>query len=382
MPATEHAMGGVPVNMRFATLLMARSKRTTVVVLPLCLLLVAALGWVDYVTGAEIAFAIFYMLPTALAAWYAGGLWGCAIALAGTAAWYGAERAWPEFYSSPIIPYWNAMMRLLMFLATAGMVAALRRAQQGLERKVEERTNGLVREISERQRVEEALLQSRDEIRSLSRRLAHAEEEERKSMARELHDQVGQRLSAIGIDLSYVEAALPPGAPPRVLERLKDAADQVVQTAGSIREITSELRPLVLDDYGLVSALEALAEQSSRRIGARVQVFGSKPESRPGSQVETALFRIAQEALANVAKHAHASEVIIELEAEADGLRMAIMDDGVGFDTSAVAMEGGPRRMGLLSMRERALAAGGTCHVVSRPGEGTQVIVRIGEVRP
>jgi signal transduction histidine kinase len=368
--------------MRFSAILRSRSKHTTALVLTICLLLVAVLGWVDYVTGAEIGFAIFYMLPTALAAWYAGGWWGCAIALAGTAAWYGAERAWSASYSSPIIPYWNATMRLLMFLATAGMVAALRRAQEGLERRVAERTTGLVREISERRRIEEELLASRDEIRSLSRRLAHAEEEERKSMARELHDQVGQRLSAIGMDLSFVEAALPPGAPQRVHERLKDAADQVVQTASSIRDITSELRPLVLDDYGLVSALKALADQFSGRIGARVQVFGEERESRPSSEVETALFRIAQEALVNVGKHAHACEVIIELEAEADGLRMTVMDDGVGFDPSAVAGKGGRRRMGLLSMRERSLAVGGTCLIQSRPGEGTQVIVHIGGARP
>jgi len=364
--------------MRFPSFLQNRSRYRALVVLAACFVLVAVLGYVDYVTGPEIGFAVFYMVPVALAAWYAGGWSGFGVAVVSTGAWYLAEALWPLPHSSPMIPYWNATTRLFIFLATAGMVSALGRALQDLERKVEERTASLVREIAERKQVEAVLRQSRDEVRSLAGRLSLAEEEERKRMARELHDQVVQTLAVIGMNLSFVKATLSRDAPAETVVRLDEAMQQLEEAARRIREIMSELRPLVLDDYGLTSGLQGLAEQFRRRGGIRVEVFCDNMGSRSSPEREIALFRIAQEALTNIGRHAQADEARIELETGGDRMRMTIIDDGVGFDLTAVASKGRPHGMGLLSMRERAIAVGGTCRIESQPGKGTRVIAEIG----
>lgn len=234
-------------------------------------------------------------------------------------------------------------------------------------------------DITERKRAEEEIRESREELRALARRVAQAEEGERARLARELHDQIGQTLSSIGVNLGFAEAKLPPGTPPEVSQRLEEAMDQVEQAGRAIRGVMSELRPLVLDDYGLVPALEWLAQQVSQRTGVRVQVLGGSPAARPGREVETALFRIAQEALTNISKHADASQAAIDLDWCADGLRMTVTDDGAGFDVRAVSFKTEPLHMGLVNMRERARSVGGTCRIESEPRHGTKVVVEVKE---
>jgi two-component system sensor histidine kinase UhpB len=144
-----------------------------------------------------------------------------------------------------------------------------------------------------------------------------------------------------------------------------------------IRDVMANLRPPVLDDYGLVAALHWYGSQLAPRVGFTITVQGEEPEPRLVTPVENVLFRIAQEALTNVAKHAQASQVMVTVRADNETVRLIIVDDGIGFEPACQAECVERQGWGLITMMERAEAVGGHCHIKSRPGQGTQVIVEV-----
>ena len=236
---------------------------------------------------------------------------------------------------------------------------------------------GSNREITERKRTEKVLEQHALRLRAVAARLAEVTEVERQRLARELHDQVGQDLTALGINLNIVRSQMLDEAAPAAVSRLDDSLLLVEQTTERIRDLMANLRPPVLDDYGLVAALHWYADQFSRRTDIAVTVEGEEPVPRLGAGVENALFRIAQEALTNVAKHAQATQVTMTVVGDDGILRLRVTDDGVGFDAAPLADPNRGGGWGLLIMTERAEAVGGHCRIESAPGQGAQVIVEV-----
>jgi signal transduction histidine kinase len=202
-------------------------------------------------------------------------------------------------------------------------------------------------------------------LRALTRRLVQAEETERRRIARELHDRVGQNLSALNINLDILLGKLRDESARR---RLEDSLKLVDSTLQSIENVMADLRPALLDEYGLPAALAWYGKEYAQRTGIRVAVQG---EAGTGLRAEAAvaLFRIAQEALNNAAKHSSAKRITVGLEEKGGELVLSVIDDGKGFDPAAA-----PRgRWGMTTMRERAEAAGGSLVVDSSVGEGTTV---------
>ncbi|MCL4458364.1 MAG: HAMP domain-containing protein [Chloroflexi bacterium] len=222
-------------------------------------------------------------------------------------------------------------------------------------------------------------LEAKERVRAeLLAKVIRAQEEERKRIARELHDQTGQSLNALVFGLKTAEAILERDAARagEVVARLRSAA------ADSVRELQTtiyDLRPSVLDDLGLIPALRWFAESRIQANGIAVTFDLRGPERRLPADIETALFRIAQEALTNVIKHASARHVHIVLDLGPEGVRLEIADDGIGFEVTQVfAVQGESERgLGLLGMRERAELLGGRWGVESRVGQGTRVHVEI-----
>jgi two-component system sensor histidine kinase UhpB len=233
---------------------------------------------------------------------------------------------------------------------------------------------GTATDIDDRRRAEETLRQSSEEIQALSHGLVELQESERKELARELHDRVGQSLTALSINLSVFRQALP-RHDPGITSRLHDSATLLESTMQAITNLVSDLRPPMLDDYGLKPALDWCANQFSARAGIAVSVRASQPAERVGTDVEIALFRIAQEALNNVTKHARASSVVIALERQGSEYVMSVADNGVGLRATEERV--GRPALGVVTMRERAQAVGGRFQIESLPGGGTQLTVRI-----
>ncbi len=234
-----------------------------------------------------------------------------------------------------------------------------------------------MRDITEQVRAEAALQQYTERLRALSARLAEVAEAERQRLARELHDQVGQNLTALGINLNIVRTQMPEEAPASVRSRLDDSLSLVEQTTERIRNLMANLRPPVLDDYGLVAALAWYGEQFTGRTGISVIVEGDEPVPRLAARIENALFRIAQEALTNAAKHAQATQVTLRVDVKSATLRLVVADDGIGFDPAHLTEPHGSRGWGLLTMTERAEAVGGRCWIETGQGQGTQVVVEV-----
>ncbi|MBI3732548.1 MAG: GAF domain-containing sensor histidine kinase [Chloroflexi bacterium] len=226
-------------------------------------------------------------------------------------------------------------------------------------------------------RLFEQVRAARESLQDLSRRMEEAQTLERRALARELHDKVGLNLTVLSINLNLIRSQLPPDAPPSVGARLNDSLNLLQETIERTRDVMTELRPPVLDDYGLASALRWYAAQFSERTGIRAVAQAEELEPRPPVSVEAGLFRITQEALHNVTKHAQATQVKIELECLDTAIRLSIADDGVGFDTQAAVQPGERRGLGLVSMRERAEALEARLRVHSVPGHGTTVTVEV-----
>jgi signal transduction histidine kinase len=226
-------------------------------------------------------------------------------------------------------------------------------------------------------RLFESVRQQGEQLRALAARLAEAEEVERQRVARDLHDLVGQNLNALGINLNLLRKHVPEGTTELVRSRLDDSLALVQETSAGIRRVMDALRPPMLDDFGLVATLHWYGARFASRTGIAVTVQGEEPVPRLAAPVENALFRIVQEGLTNVAKHAQATQVTVTVAADDGGVRLVVADDGVGFDPVHRAPPDGRRGWGLMTMVERAVAVGGRCRIESQPRQGTRVIVEV-----
>lgn len=227
----------------------------------------------------------------------------------------------------------------------------------------------------------QALQRSETQLRRAYRQLAEAQEQERMRLTEQLHDHVGRNLTALGLNLSILDEALGGRIEPPLRERLGDSIQLLQSTVGQIRGLMSELYPPMLVDLGLFAALRWWAGEVARRSGIAVGMVDGEPGLRQPVDIESALFRIAQEALANAVRHARASRIDVSLRRHGSGLLLEITDDGCGFDAGAVLSDEERSRWGLTLMRERAAAIGGVLRIHSAAGRGTRVSIETEEAR-
>lgn len=282
---------------------------------------------------------------------------------------------------------------------TTGMVSPIL-TKRGLEREIEWHdkiltdaegdTIGLLaigQDITERRQAEEekerlfrAVSRQREQLRALTGRLADAQETERRALARELHDQVGQNLTALNLNLNTIRTLLSTLAAEQnepVQSLIDDSLTLLEQTTERIQDVMADLRPPVMDDYGLVAALRWYCHQLENRVEFTITVYGEEPDPRLDTRIEHTLFRIAQEALTNAAKHARPDHVRVWLETDDGVIRLIVSDDGIGFDPAQQSEADPQKGWGLITMSERAEAIGGRCGIESHPGRGTLVIAEL-----
>ena len=225
---------------------------------------------------------------------------------------------------------------------------------------------GCVRDVSEKKRAHDA-------ARSYSRRLIEAQEAERRRIAIELHDQVGQILTAVKMNLHALQKTC---EAPDMLKSIQDNLSAIDEAVDQVRDLSVDLRPLLLDDFGLVVALRWYLDRQGKNSGAAAEFISLSlnEDDRFPAALETACFRIVQEGMTNIVRHASAKQVSIRLERTGSDLILLTADDGAGFDVKAVrSAVSGAATLGLRGMEERAQAVGGTLTIDSAPGLGTQV---------
>jgi len=231
----------------------------------------------------------------------------------------------------------------------------------------------ILRDITTRVLAERAILRAHDELRELAVAMQEVREAERTRIARELHDELGQALTALKMDVDLLESSLP-GGRPELLERIVAMRELLDFTVATTRRISADLRPLVLDDLGLGAAAEWLMQHLVQRAGLAYGLHIDPACAELGEPQASALFRILQESLTNVTRHAQASRVDVSLESAGTEAVLRVSDDGIGIDAAA---DPKPGSFGLRGIRERVLLLGGSVVVSGLPGRGTSVVARV-----
>jgi PAS domain S-box-containing protein len=231
----------------------------------------------------------------------------------------------------------------------------------------------ILRDVTERVRAEEALRASREEIREMALAATSVREQEKSRIARELHDELGQALTALKIDVGYLRQKWPP-AEEEIGRKLATMQSVIDSTVAATRRISADLRPLMLDDLGLTAAIEWLVDNFRARSGIDCRLDIGAGDLELQDPYATAVFRVLQESLTNASRHSEAKKVEVSLTRHGDEVLLVVHDDGRGFDAA------GPRKagsFGLLGLRERATLLGGDAVVDSRPGSGTTITMRL-----
>ena len=233
---------------------------------------------------------------------------------------------------------------------------------------------GIQRDITDRHRAAEEVAASREELRVLAAHLNSVREVERSRIARELHDELGQVLTGLKLDLAWLEHRLAKSHSGDLVERAHDMLARMDGVMISVRRIITELRPSVLDELGLADAIEWQAQDFASRSGVAVAVDVLHEATNVPEPIASTVFRILQEALTNVARHAGAKRVVVRFWNDLGVLTLRVRDDGRGIRADQMH---GRHSLGLLGLRERAVACGGTIEIFGHPGQGTTVELRV-----
>jgi signal transduction histidine kinase len=320
----------------------------------LCLGNVGLVAWVDYLTGYETFFFIFYLSAVFLAVWYVGVSFGSLISALSVTAWVSTNIAAGEHYSSYFVPVWNAMIMFLFYLVVVVLLAKLRTLQRELQSRVRQRTDALNELIRDRSRLQKELLE--------------AAEQEQRRIGRDLHDSLCQHLTGtafagqvLGQKLAE-KSAVESAEAHRLVELIEDAIELT-------RQVARGLHPIEMQTGGVTDVFQELATTVSGRFKVDCRFECQQPVPVRDANVATHLLRIAQEAVSNAIRHGKARHINICLNSDDDELELTITDDGGGLPENARNGNG----LGLRLMAYRAEMIGATFSVERLPAQGTRV---------
>ena len=329
-----------------------QSSRTALVLAGL--LVLGLIGVIDYLTGFELLFSVFYLLEVALAAWFVGRGFGLLMSVLSVIVWIGGDVAAGAHYSNLVVPVWNAVILMVFYFIVVWLLTHLRSLHKDLEARVTERTQALRHEMAERQRLEEEILQ--------------VSEREQRRIGHDLHDSLCQHLTATALAGQVLGERLAAKALPEA----RDAGHVVALVEDGIdlaRNLARGLYPVEMDAEGLMAAFQQLANNISK--GAKVPcVFEcDKPVLIHDDAVATHLYRITQEAIRNAVRHGKPKRIGINLSEENNMIKLTVEDDGVGPPEDIQAGEG----LGVRIMAHRAAMIGGAFAIEPAPTGGTIV---------
>ncbi|MDB6017871.1 MAG: Integral rane sensor signal transduction histidine kinase [Pedosphaera sp.] len=323
--------------------------------------LVAIIGVVDWVTGFEISFFVFYLIPVALAVWFVGDLFGILVSILSVVVWVAGDVTAGAKYSRPFVPVWNGLIAVAFLLVVVGILTSLRKLQKELEERVRQRTIALTNEMQERTRLEKELL--------------GISEREQRRIGHDLHDSLCQHLTGTALAGQVLgdqlaNQSLPEAAAANHLVELVEEAIDLTRT------LARGLHPVELEGEGFMDGFRELAAGIRERfkISCRFECSDAMAIRAPVGAIH--LYRIAQEAITNAVKHGKASEVIIHLDLKDNVITLTITDDGLGLPESARHSQG----MGLRIMAYRASVIGASFDIARLPVRGTRVTCTLSAV--
>jgi len=324
------------------------------------LFIVIAVGVVDFLTGSEISFSVFYLLAIGLAAWFVGRRYALLVSVLSVAVSLMGDLATDVRYYSRLVPWWNASIVLAFYFIVVWLLTRLRAVYGDLEARVKERTQALTQEMAERERIERELLE--------------ISEREQRRIGRDLHDSLGQHLTGVALAGQVLEEKL-------AARNLPEAADashmvELVQEGIALsRKMARGLHPIEIEADGLMQALEELAAISSDLFRVSCRFECDSPVLIRDPAVSGHLYRITQESVSNAVKHGKAKNITVQLETLDDGIALRVKDDGSGLPDARARNEG----MGLQIMAHRASMIGGNFEAKRDPAGGTIISCVVGQ---
>jgi signal transduction histidine kinase len=329
-----------------------RSSRRSLITAAVAVLVL--IGVVDYLTGYELLFSIFYLLEVAWAAWFIGAGFGVVMSVLSVLVWIGGDMAAGARYSSPFVPIWNALILAVFYSIVVWLLTKLRSFQRDLEAKVRQRTEALEREMGERRRLEEQILQ--------------ISEREQQRIGHDLHDGLCQHLTATALAGQVLTEQLQVKKLPETADASK-IVEMVQQGIDLARDTARGLSPVEMEAEGLMTAFQQLAETISKGAKIRCVFECEAPVLVHDSAAAYHLYRIGQEAVRNALQHAKAKRIGINLSEKDKVVRLTVEDDGVGFPEAGPT----PKGLGLRIMAHRAGVIGGQLAIEPAPTGGTMV---------
>lgn len=339
----------------------------------LAVILVLVMGVLDFLTGYEVSFSIFYLIPIAFLVWYSHRIYGILLAFLSMAVWLTVDYLSIRSYSSDIIYLWNALVRLGFFMIVVYLISVIKKANQELEGKVESRTKDLTEEIHERKKAQEELHTTTEKLRELTIRLQSIREEENSAVAREIHDELGQALTAIKIDVAWLGKKYSNNS--TLVEGLMNISNTIDDTIKSVRKISTRLRPRLLDELGLIPAIQWQVKDFQKRTGIECSMNLPEEEMPLDKSVSSPLFRIFQEAMTNIARHSKATKVDLDMTVDTNNnLNISVKDNGIGLPGDYLNKD---HSLGIIGMMERANSIKGSLEIKQNIPKGTEVSVKV-----
>jgi signal transduction histidine kinase len=318
------------------------------------LILLLVIGLVDYLTGSEIMFSVFYLLTVALATWFVGWRFGLLMSVLSIGAWVGGDIAAGARYSNPLVPVWNALILLVLYLVVVWLLTSLHTLQRELEARVDQRTQALKQEMAQRQRLEEELLQ--------------ISEREQRRIAHDLHDGLCQHLTATALAGQVLDERLAAKSVPEAADaaRIVELVEEGITMA---RNVARGLYPVEMEAEGLMAAFQELATNISKGGKVRCVFECDAPVLVHNDTAATHLYRIALEAVHNALRHARPKRIGVNLSEANGSVVLRIEDDGVGMPETGSERPG----LGIRIMAHRAAMIGGAFSIEPSPTGGTIV---------
>ncbi|HAX47381.1 MAG TPA: sensor histidine kinase [Ignavibacteria bacterium] len=337
-------------------------------------LLITIVAFTDFLTTREISFSIFYLIPIAFMAWYAGKVYAFIFSVAGAAFWLFMDTEGFTSEKNIAFSFWSTVVRFGFFTIVTVLIVKLKTLKNNQEEIIDLRTIELQNEIAEHKKSQDSLLIKSRQLSELNKKLENIKEEQNTRVAREIHDELGQSLTAINLELMWVKKKH--SGIPDLEERMDALSTIVTNTISTVRKISSDLRPRLLDQLGLIAAIESLVKEFRNRTGIKIDL--KLPETAPQleSTVTITVYRIFQEALTNIVRHSGCSEARVNIKfPDNRHFIMQISDNGRGFIFEDTYYKTGS--LGLIGMHERANIINGILRFESSPGAGTIINLEV-----
>lgn len=350
-------------------------QRARTIINILNFILIIVISIIDWKTGWEQSFAVFYLIPIAIVSWYCGRGAGIAAAIYSTVASYMADYFLTIPHASQGVALWNTLSPFIIYVIFVYLQTELIASVQGLETAVRERTFSLTAEIADRMAAEKKLITYQGELSSLAAELSRVEERERRRFATELHDQLGQNLTYVKMKLNDCRNPDCQAADAALLGEIEELVEGIIQ---SVRSLTFQISPPLLYEIGLEAALEWLAEEFQKKHQLQVTIRDDGQTKFSGIETRTAAFQFVRELLMNVVKHAGSDHVLVSLEQCGTMVRIVVEDEGRGFTVADAGRNAGREGgFGLFNIRQRLNHLRGNMTVFSEPGQGARVVLEI-----